>query len=404
MMNGSCTQTTELPAEAGQGVSADSARRGRVTLRVLLAGPMSGPVGGVSVHLRRLHSWLRRQGIAVELVDEGHDIGEFACNLRTLPVVAYLTRVKRCNIAHIQSSQHLFRWLHLVTCRLFGLYVVVTIHSWRASAVVTMLNRLLLRLAHRIIVVNEEIATQLKLASYDVIPAFLPPLRCTHDLPADVRQFIDSARDRGCALLCANASRLTKYHGEDLYGLDLCLELVADLAGRSDVNPALVYAVSYPAAGNPLYLNARKLIVERGLEDRVCLYNKPLDFVALMTYCDVVLRPTTTDGDALTVREALYLGVPVIASDVAKRPEGTILFSNRDEADFADHILAVLKGPTRPQAPPRDNDCDTHVSQYVDVYYAVCDPSGNGRHGRKQSVMKVHGFPAWSSQERVRHR
>lgn len=43
-----------------------------------------------------------------------------------------------------------------------------------------------------------------------------------------------------------------------------------------------------------------------------------------------LLRPTNTDGDAVSVREALWLGVPVIASDVVVRPAGTVLFRNRD--------------------------------------------------------------------------
>jgi hypothetical protein len=38
----------------------------------------------------------------------------------------------------------------------------------------------------------------------------------------------------------------------------------------------------------------------------------------------VYLRTTRTDGDAVSVREALDAGVPVIASDVVKRPVGVL--------------------------------------------------------------------------------
>jgi hypothetical protein len=48
--------------------------------------------------------------------------------------------------------------------------------------------------------------------------------------------------------------------------------------------------------------------------------------LALMSACDVFLRPTLEDGDSISVREALALGVPVVASRVGARPAGAILF------------------------------------------------------------------------------
>ncbi|MDQ3755346.1 MAG: glycosyltransferase, partial [Acidobacteriota bacterium] len=40
---------------------------------------------------------------------------------------------------------------------------------------------------------------------------------------------------------------------------------------------------------------------------------------------DLFLRTTLYDGDSISVREALHLGVPVIATDNGMRPEGVIL-------------------------------------------------------------------------------
>ena len=47
-----------------------------------------------------------------------------------------------------------------------------------------------------------------------------------------------------------------------------------------------------------------------------------------------MVRPTNTDGDALSIREAMYFKISVIASDVTTRPENTIIFKNRDLDDF----------------------------------------------------------------------
>jgi glycosyltransferase involved in cell wall biosynthesis len=371
MIKGSVLRERELQTKADHGISVDDVRSVQTELRILLTGPMSGPVGGVSTHLNRLCSLLNRWGFAVELVDEGRDISKSVYNLRSMKIIPYLKRLKRCNIAHIQSSLHIFRWFHLIMCRLLGLYVVVTIHSWRSNNFVTALNRLFLKLAHRVIVVNEEIAIRLKLLTYDVIPAFLPPVYRTNDLPVEIRHFIDSARAKRHYLLCSNASKLAEYKGQDLYGLDLCVQLVDDLKFRMDIDVALIFVVTYPATDNPLFINAQKQIAERGLKEHFFLYNKPLDFVTLMTSCDAVLRPTNTDGDALTVREALYLGLPVIASDSAKRPAGTILFRSRDSEDFASHTIAVLKGEINIRTASQDNDGDKDVLKYVDIYRSV---------------------------------
>ena len=58
---------------------------------------------------------------------------------------------------------------------------------------------------------------------------------------------------------------------------------------------------------------------------------------------DVFVRPTFMDGDAISVREAGTLGVPVVASNVGTRPEGTVLFEVGNKSQLVKQILACLK-------------------------------------------------------------
>ena len=44
-----------------------------------------------------------------------------------------------------------------------------------------------------------------------------------------------------------------------------------------------------------------------------------------MLECDMLLRTTLYDGDSVSVREALYIGTPVIATDNGMRPPGVHL-------------------------------------------------------------------------------
>ena len=46
-----------------------------------------------------------------------------------------------------------------------------------------------------------------------------------------------------------------------------------------------------------------------------------------------MIRHTTTDGDALSVREALYLQKRTFATDCVPRPQGTICYHNIDELE-----------------------------------------------------------------------
>ncbi len=92
----------------------------------------------------------------------------------------------------------------------------------------------------------------------------------------------------------------------------------------------------------------RPLIGELGLAAHaVCLGEVSHDrCLALLGASDVTVRSTFVDGDAITVREALALGVPVVASDTAFRPEGVTLFRRGDVADLTAKLGEVLGRPS----------------------------------------------------------
>jgi glycosyltransferase involved in cell wall biosynthesis len=61
--------------------------------------------------------------------------------------------------------------------------------------------------------------------------------------------------------------------------------------------------------------------------------------------CSAFLRTTHYDGDSISVREALHLGVPVIASDNRMRPPGCQLIPARDEEALLLAIEQVIATP-----------------------------------------------------------
>jgi len=71
---------------------------------------------------------------------------------------------------------------------------------------------------------------------------------------------------------------------------------------------------------------------------------------------DLLLRTTLYDGDAISVREALYLGTPVIATDNGMRPDGIDLIPIGDTGALVEAIERRLHlGKTQqPYVPPDD--------------------------------------------------
>jgi glycosyltransferase involved in cell wall biosynthesis len=76
--------------------------------------------------------------------------------------------------------------------------------------------------------------------------------------------------------------------------------------------------------------------------------------LALMAACDVFVRPTLADGDAISVREAIALGRPVVASAVGARPPEARLFPAGDAAACAEEIFQTVSHRLPENAPPVD--------------------------------------------------
>jgi glycosyltransferase involved in cell wall biosynthesis len=85
---------------------------------------------------------------------------------------------------------------------------------------------------------------------------------------------------------------------------------------------------------------------------------------------DVFLRTTLYDGDAVSVREALVLGTPVIASDNGMRPEGVRLVPVSSLEALERAILAVVTSsgqPVRDLANSVTGNLDAVLQLYRDL-------------------------------------
>jgi hypothetical protein len=54
------------------------------------------------------------------------------------------------------------------------------------------------------------------------------------------------------------------------------------------------------------------------------------------------LRPTKSDGDALSIRESLFLKIPVITSNVVPRPSGSIVYDINSPNDLYNKTVNLI--------------------------------------------------------------
>jgi len=194
----------------------------------------------------------------------------------------------------------------------------------------------------RIVPVNEELADVFgrygvpegKIAV--IAPFALTPPDPSVELRGDIAAFAESHSP----LLLSVGGLEPDY--EPLFLIDAMERMLAEHpnAGLMIVGGGSMKGEAEAAATNGGYTNA------------ICLagdlpHAQTLD---LISRADAMLRITLFDGDAISVREALFVGTPVIATDNGMRPGGVRLIPNGDTQALVRNITDVLSQPLeRPQ-------------------------------------------------------
>lgn len=314
--------------------------------KVLLIGVLPKPVGGISIHIQRLAAHLEKRGFDCACLDESREPKPGIPNVRRIGCLRYVRMVRSADIVHVHTSHSAARLLHVVGAKALGRTIVLTTHSLTApskSRIARWLYKAASSVADATIYVSEGVRRGMA-GRGPVIPAFLPPQMSEKFIRPEIESWIAERRREGRKILVSNASRLNFFKGEDLYGLDLLIDAVAE-------NPTLacVFVVSALDRSGDYFASCQARIHREGLGGRFFLLHADIPFSGLIRLGDAMVRATNTDGDALSVREALWLGKPVVASDCAERPEGVTLFATRDIHSLSTALrhLDAMELPTK---------------------------------------------------------
>lgn len=167
------------------------------------------------------------------------------------------------------------------------------------------------------------------------IPAFIfPDTSKQLSLPNELKAFL--INDKPIILMCGSIVISDKY--EDLYGFGDCVELFNSLRLHGINVKLLMVCTGYKYEHEKKYHDGILRQIEN--ENDIMLYDSKMEFWPILNKCDIFIRPTKTDGDALSIREALYMNKVVVTSNVVKRPDDVVLYS--DKKDMLQKITDCL--------------------------------------------------------------
>lgn len=352
-------------------------------MRVINIGCYPPPYGGVSIHLERLEEYLKKENINNVIIDLSKDHSEKKANDEIKVVswrkaIIYLFFLEKA-ILHF----HNFSWKNTFIYYLLGFkhFTIVSFHNERFLAEIEKAPRILRKLIVKfinamnyVIVDSPKCCALAKKIVEDkskifVIPEFIPPSTIPE---LDEQSLIAKMRKKHKFLISSNAWQMDFHNGIDLYGIDVLIELTARL-NKENIDAAFCFLL--PKIGdNNYFLSLKEQLMKLNIPHRFVFITNPLEEASsLWRISDIVIRATNTDGNSLTVCEALSVGTPVIASDCVPRPKGVVLFRTRDFNDLCRKTRTVLSNVEEFKTKTKNLNIENNAHKIIDLYKSVIE-------------------------------
>ncbi len=324
--------------------------------KIAILGIEPPPLGGISIHVQRVAKKFRDQKNSVYIFDTEKRRGGYFRFLRYIFLLTrFLWRVKPDIVYH-----------HTVTCffngRLIELPLLIllkwllgyqfimidhvsrffTVQCWWYKKVLSFLfsyfdqQVLIGNSTHQAYGKNKIFLGK----NYCVEAAFLPPdLTQEQAILASYPTSLQFFLKKHTPIIIANGSKMALWHGNDLYGFDLSVALIAKLK-KEYPDVGLVLALSNK--GDQAYYEQFCEKIKKNSAVYL-LYNCTGELWPLLKQADIFVRPTLSDGASVSLQEAIYVGTPVVASDVCVRPKGAVLFKCGDRDSFYQKVCELLQ-------------------------------------------------------------
>jgi glycogen synthase len=326
-------------------------------------GPYPPPHGGVQTNLVAIRQYLRKRSIPCAVINTTRhrkpEADEVYYPKSPLQVFRLMARL-RYDIIHLHLGGTVplrVLALAMLCCVMPRSKTVLTFHSGGypeseegRTAGARTLRGFVFRQFNRIIGVNQGLVELFH--KFGVSPdklRLIQPHALSAQTPADVlspqlKQFFDSHE-----IVMATVGLL-----EPEYDLSLQIAALGQVRERFP-NAGLVIIGS-----GSLEQNLRKQIESTPYRDHILLCGDVPHAVTLraISESDLFLRTTLYDGDSVSVREALHLGIPVIATDNCMRPDGVHLIPVSNAGALSEAIERQLGRINSARSAANDRPCE----------------------------------------------
>lgn len=335
------------------------------------------PYGGVAIHAVRLLECLIERNVDV------HGFSLTGIPDTTLPIskVSLFDVARgigrRGSVVHYHSDEGNWKTALLASSywRRKRIPYIVTLHSFRPRDIFT--NGLIkgaLRRAYdeaaTIICISEDVRASLvdligvRQDRCMVIPSNLPVSSFERGRPLDAS--IPSAWKNAQVRIVANAGRVVRFDGEDLYGIDILLKAFTELR-RTTPDASLLVVVGNDVVNNDLYASWQRAARQDSGIHLVNDHTGPL--LPAVLHAHIVVRPTRTEGGpSLTLSEALECGRIAIGSDAVPRLPGCRLFTNGSDADLLRVLQEAVLDVQLGRMPQPSRTGEDILPRLLDVY------------------------------------
>lgn len=304
---------------------------------IAILGPLPPPLGGVSVHIERVIAKLKKQKNRVYHFQSTQELRYrffllYLCKLvffllyikpdvlmyhttylsNALLELRFLVFLKKIMNVKIMLIEHDCRFVYALSCAQKKQYQYVLDHT---DMQVCIGSR----------TIESFVKNNMYCKQQVVESAFLPPDVSNREqlltiYPSTVFDFMQ----KHTPVILANAFQLRLMQGKDLYGFDQLVEAFA--CYKKNVPSAGLVLMLAQKGDVHMYATLQQQIMQYTLESAVYILEGNYVLWPLFAYVDLFVRPTLSDGASVSIEEALYFKVPVIASDVCWRPPDCILY------------------------------------------------------------------------------
>ncbi len=323
--------------------------------RIALVSPFFPYIGGVSVSTERLYEKLTNENYHVDRIDIrflNKNLNSFRILklLRFLCLPLILMFRKRYDVIHFHISGSLLR-LYITLFRSFfskKTKFISTVHGDVSNLLNEKFGKFCIKGFDTIICVqkgDKEILSKYYKKDIYEIPAFIPPLvkeNYEELIPEKILKFINKDNHK---LIVTTGSIVCNNNYFDLYGLKKTIEVFKELKLQNIKCKLLILLLGEEKnkVEKELFKIIHNIANENVIKNNIFIYRVcNTELWPILKKTNIFFRPTLTDGDALSVREALVLNVPVLASNIAKRPQGTTLFDINNKNDFKIKLKNIL--------------------------------------------------------------